>query len=163
MITKNARSILLAGLLATSAFAPAVSFAADEVNVARGATIAGPGLAVRGYDPVSFFGGTPTLGSDKFAFAYEGATYRFSSQANLDTFKTSPAKYVPAYGGFCAYGAAVGKKFDGDPQYWKIVDGKLYLNLNADIQSKWSEDIPGNLKKSETNWTKIRSTPVDKL
>lgn len=57
-----------------------------------------------------------------------GGTYRFESQANLDAFKANPGQLEPAYGGFCAYGAALAKKFDGDPRYWKIVDGKLYLN-----------------------------------
>jgi len=59
---------------------PAVS--ADQVNVTTGATLAGPGLAVHGYDVETFFSGTPALGSDAFAIAHEGATYRFVSQAN---------------------------------------------------------------------------------
>ena len=142
----------------------APTLAADEINVSRGATLSGPGLAVHGYDVVAFFtSGTPALGSDKYAVAYNGGTYRFASQANLDAFKANSAKYEPAYGGFCAFGAALGKKFDGDPHYWKIIDGKLYLNLNGDIQSKWSEDIAGNLRKADGNWAKIRSVAVDKL
>lgn len=55
------------------------------------------------------------------------------------------------------------KKFDGDPKYWKIVDGKLYLNLNSDIQKKWNEDIAGNLKKADTNWQRIRTMSVSSL
>ncbi len=137
--------------------------AADEQNVSKGATLAGPGLAAHGYDVVSYFKGQPTVGTDAFAVAYDGATYRFADQANLDAFNAEPTKFEPAYGGFCAYGAAVGKKFDGDPRYWKIVDGRLYLNLNGDIQSKWSEDIAGNIKKADSNWTNIKSIPVDKL
>jgi YHS domain-containing protein len=86
----------------------------------------GPGLAVHGHDVVAYFAdGTPTAGSDEFAHVYDGATYRFASRANLDAFKADPAKYAPAYGGFCAYGVAVGKKFDGDPRFWKMVDGRL--------------------------------------
>ena len=163
MITRILRSVVLAASLSVAALAPSAAFAADEVNVSRGATLAGPGLAMHGYDAVSFFSGQPVVGSDKFALAYEGGTYRFASQENLNAFKASPAKYLPQYGGFCAYGAALGKKFDGDPRFWKIVDGKLYLNLNGDIQAKWSEDISGNNKTADTNWTKIKSTAVDKL
>jgi hypothetical protein len=139
------------------------AFAIDEQNVSRGATLAGPGLAAHGYDVLSFQAGQPTLGSDKFAVAHDGATYRFVSQANLDAFKANPAKYEPAFGGYCAFGAALGKKFDGDPRYYKVVDGKLYLNLNSDIQAKWNEDVEGNLKKANANWVKIKSTAVDKL
>jgi len=138
--------------------------ALDEVNVSTGATIAGPGLAVHGHDVVAYFTtGKPTLGSDKFAVAYDGGTYRFASQSNLDAFKADSAKYAPAYGGFCAYGVAVDKKFDGDPRYWKIVDGKLYLNLNADIAATWNKDIPGNIAKAEGNWPKIHAVAAAKL
>ncbi|MGH6891946.1 MAG: YHS domain-containing (seleno)protein, partial [Dongiaceae bacterium] len=136
----------------------------DEVNVSSGATLAGPGRAAHGYDVVAYFtAGQPTLGSDKFAVAVDGATYRFASQANLDAFKADPAKYQPAYGGFCAYGAALSKKFDGDPRLWKVVDGKLYFNLNEDVAAEWSKDIPANISKADRNWPKIRTIPADKL
>jgi YHS domain-containing protein len=155
-------SLPLAAALVMTQAVPA--FAVDEINVSRGATLAGPGLAAHGYDVVAYFGnGAPTVGNDKFAVAHNGATYRFASQANLDAFKANPAKYEPAYGGFCAYGVALNKKLDGDPRYWKIVDGKLYLNLNADIQAEWSKDVPGNLGKAEGNWKKIHDVAVGKL
>lgn len=161
---KTARSAFLTALLGASflsaAAVPGVAFAVDEQNVSKGGTLAGPGLAAHGYDVVSFFSGQPVLGTDKFAIAHNGAAYRFASQANLDAFKANPAKYEPAFGGYCAYGVALGKKFDGDPRYWKVVDGTLYLNLNADIQSKWSEDIAGNVNKANGNWSKIKSRPA---
>jgi hypothetical protein len=144
--------------------APSAALAADEVNVSTGATLAGPGLAAHGYDVVAYFEqGRPTLGSDRFAIARDGATYRFSSQANLDAFKASPARYEPAFGGFCAYGAALGKKFDGDPRYWRIVKGRLFLNLNGDIQRKWSEDVAGNITRADENWRRIAHRPVGDL
>lgn len=137
---------------------------ADEINVSKGGTLAGPGLAVHGYDVVAFFtDGDAVIGSDAYALAHAGGTYRFTSQAHLDAFNADPAKYQPAYGGFCAYGTALGKKFDGDPRYWKIVGGRLYLNLNGNIQAEWSKDIPGNLAKADTNWSRIHGTPVDRL
>lgn len=152
------------GLSLLSSFAlPVAAFALDEQNTSRGGTLAGPGLAAHGYDVVSFFSGQPVIGDDKFALAHNGATYRFANQADLDTFKSDPAKYEPAYGGYCAYGAALSKKFDGDPRFWKVVAGRLYLNLNGDIQAKWSEDVSGNIKKADGNWTKIKGVAVDKL
>lgn len=138
--------------------------AADDVNVSSGATLTGPGLAVHGYDVVAYFTtGKPVLGSDKFTVAHDGGAYRFASQASLDAFKADPAKYEPAFGGFLAYGVSLGKKFDGDPHFWKIVDGKLYLNLNGDIQAKWSEDISGNITKADGKWTSIHDVAVGKL
>jgi hypothetical protein len=156
------RSLGLA-LLAASSVSRA-TLAADEVNVSRGATLAGPGLAVHGYDVVAYFDqGRPTLGSDRYAIVHRGGTYRFASQSNLDAFKKNPAKYAPAYGGFCAYGAALGKKFDGDPLLWKIVDGRLFLNLNEEIQSKWSADIASNVAKADEKWRQIEHRSVHDL
>ncbi len=153
--------LLLSAFMIASGFA---AYAADEVNVSSGATLAGPGLAAHGYDVVAYFtSGKPTLGSDKFVIAADGATYRFANEANLDAFKADPAKYEPAYGGFCAYGAVLGKKFDGDPRLWRIVEGKLYFNLNEDIVAEWSKDIPGNISKADENWPTIRAVPADKL
>ena len=152
----------LAAALGLALTAPAL--AVDEVNVSTGATIAGPGLAAHGHDVVAYFtDGAPTLGSAEFSAVHDGATYRFASQENLDAFEADPAKYAPAYGGFCAYGVAVGKKFDGDPRFWRVVDGRLYLNLNRDIQAKWTEDIPGNIAEANVNWAEIRSVAVDDL
>ena len=138
--------------------------ATDELNVSTGGTLAGPGLAAHGYDVVAFFAkASPSLGSDKFALAHAGGTYRFASEANLEAFKASPEKYLPAYGGFCAYGTALGKKLDGDPREWRIVDGKLYFNLNADIAEVWAKDVPGNIGKADANWRRIRTIAAGKL
>jgi hypothetical protein len=156
-------ALALAALLAAcSPHSPARG--GDELNVSPGATRAGPGLAVRGYDVVAYFEeGRPELGSEQYTLAHRGGTYRFASQAHLDAFKQDPNKYVPAYGGFCAYGATKGKKFDGDPLRWKIVNGRLYLNLDSEVQSEWSKDIPGNVEKADENWRRIEHTPADEL
>lgn len=148
-----------AGLIATATL-PAL--AGPEVNTATGAVLVNgkpaPGLAVHGFDVVAFFTDSkPVQGDAQFSTVYKAATYRFASQEHLATFKSNPEKYVPAYGGYCAYGVALGAKFDGDPRYWKIVDGKLYLNLSKDIQEAWAKDIPGSLKKANNNWTAIES------
>jgi YHS domain-containing protein len=123
------------------------------------------GVGLHGFDPVAFFTvGKPTPGSDQFQAAYDGVRYRFSSAANRDAFTKEPAKYVPAYGGFCAMGASLGKKFDGDPNFWRIVDGKLYVNVNADVDKAWKEDVPGNITKANQNWPEIKNkTPKDLL
>lgn len=156
---KTLKTIALAAAVSAVAMTGITSevFAEAEVNVAPGRTLKGAGIAIHGFDPVAYFSEKkPVQGSAVHSLVHEGATYRFSTAGNMKTFKANPAKYLPAYGGYCAFGVSVGAKFDGDPRYWKIVDGRLYLNLNADIQQNWFKDIPGNIKKAEKNWTKIK-------
>lgn len=113
---------------------------------------------VSGYDPVAYFTvGAPTKGSSRYTAKHDGVTYRFSSQDNLEAFQKDPAAYLPAYGGFCAFGTAMGRKFSGDPNAWKIVDGTLYLNLNKNVQEQWVANVPGFVKGADNNWPIIRS------
>lgn len=151
--------------VATSAIvAPMSAFAVDEVNVARGLSAAGAPLAMHGYDPVAYFtDGAPALGSDRITVIHEGAAYRFANARHAELFKANPARYTPRFGGYCAFGASVGKKFDGDPRLWTVHDGKLYLNLNADIQQKFSEDVAGTIQKAEKNWVRIEHKTVASL
>ena len=154
------RSLAMAGMVGLSA--PAL--AGPEVNTAPGAVLVdgkpAPGLAVHGYDVVAFFTQSqPVQGNATFAAVHKDATYRFASKENLEAFKANPDKYAPAYGGYCAYGVSVGAKFDGDPRYWRIVNGKLYLNLDAGIQEAFLKDVPAALDKAEANWPKL----ADKL
>ncbi len=134
-----------------------------DVNTTQGLTLAGPGLALRGYDPVAYFTeGKPVIGTATYTATHHEATYRFATEANLDAFKANPDQYVPQYGGFCAFGVAVGAKFDGDPELWRIENGKLYLNLNPDIQEQWEKDLAGNLVKADKKWPGIKDrAPAD--
>ena len=114
------------------------------------------GLAVRGFDPVAYFtDGKPVAGLVEFSFPYQGAIWRFASAEHRDLFKADPAKYAPQYGGYCAYAVSLGKTAPIDPQAWKVVAGKLYLNKNPGIQKDWEEDIPGNIQKGDANWPRI--------
>ena len=116
-----------------------------------------PGLS--GYDPVTYFTeGKPMKGSGFHTTVYEDVTYAFASEDHKKQFQANPEKFLPAYGGHCAYGVAVGKKFVADPEVWKIVQGKLYLNLDKSIQRKWEKDIAGYIKQADANWTKIGDT-----
>jgi len=114
--------------------------------------------AVQGYDVVSYqTGKRPIRGHGHFVAVYDGATYQFSSANNQKIFENKPEKYVPAYGGYCAFGASVGKKFIGDPEVWRVVDGKLYLNLDTSIQSEWLKDVPGRIKTADAQWGEIKN------
>lgn len=114
--------------------------------------------AVQGYDVVSYqTAKRPIRGNGHFVAVHKGATYQFSSQPNLAKFEKNPEKYAPAYGGYCAFGVSVGKKFIGDPEVWRVVDGKLYLNLDASIQSQWLRDVPGRIQTADAKWKKIKN------
>jgi YHS domain-containing protein len=117
----------------------------------------GDGLAIHGYDPVAYFtDGAAIEGKADITAEHNGATYRFTSVEHRSRFVQDPEKYLPQYGGYCAYGTALGKKFDGDPNAWRVVDGKLYLNLSPDVQHKWLEDVPGHIAGAEKNWPAIK-------
>lgn len=159
LLTVSALFALLLSLPLVSAPAaaePAATAGAHAVNTSGGFTLAGAPLALRGFDPVAYFTQEkPVAGDPALQAVHDGAAYQFATEANKKTFEADPARYAPQFGGFCAFGVALGKKFDGDPQAWKIVDGKLYLNLNQDIQQKWQEDEAGNLKKAHAAWNGI--------
>jgi len=121
-------------------------------------------VILHGYDPVAYFTvGKPTQGSATFTAKHGGATYRFASEANLKAFQAKPEMYVPQFGGFCAMGAALGKKLDVDPAQFKIVDGKLYLNVNADVFKKWAENIASNIASANANWPAIKDKAPSSL
>ncbi len=150
--------------LALAAIFSFSAYAADGVNVSSGLTLAGGPLALRGHDAVAYIAdGQATRGTADHATLHEGAVYRFASAKNKATFEADPARYLPAFGGFCAYGAAVGAKFDGDPEVFAVVNGRLYLNLNSDIQQKWEEDVQGNIAKANKNWRSLQNTAIADL
>lgn len=122
------------------------------------------GFVIRGYDPVAYFSvGRPIPGRSDLSVEYEGGKYLFATAANRDEFEANQEKYAPQYGGYCAYGVAVGKKFDIDPSSWRIIDGKLYFNLNPVILEKWSADAKEYIRKSEENWPRIRRKAQSEL
>lgn len=142
------RSLLVAGLSLLLALAACSSV--NPVNVTP------EGVAIKGYDPVAYFmDGRPEKGRKEFQYVWNGAKWRFASQEHLDLFKSNPARYAPRYGGYCAYAVSQGKTADIDPDAWNIVNGRLYLNLNKDVQKLWSKDIPGYIRKADRNWPRI--------
>lgn len=119
------------------------------------------GYAANGYDVVSYFEGQPQEGIKEISTEYDGINYKFSSQEHLNEFKADPAKYIPQYGGYCAYAVAVsGKKVSINPETYEIRDGKLYLFYNAgrtNTLELWLNESPNELKvKADSNWEKIK-------
>lgn len=121
-------------------------------------------LALKGYDPVAYFDdGRAVAGQDTFSHEWNGATWRFASAEHRDAFVSKPQEYAPQFGGYCAWAVGHGYSAKGDPEAWKIVDGKLYLNYNKDVQAKWSQDIPGYIDRGNQNWPGfLRAKPEHK-
>lgn len=123
------------------------------------------GFAVSGYDVVAYFSlpqsavGAPQTdpipGRSDITADYNGATFAFSSEANRDAFLADPAKYAPQFDGHCAYGVSRGGKVPANPNLWRIVDDKLYLNITDVVVGFWEEDVPGNINLANGNWPGI--------
>ena len=147
------RSALLLGaaavLLSTTALA-----SEPPINTLKNSVFGGrTDTAINGYDPVAYFTvGKPVKGQDGLVTEWMGAKWKFSSQANLDLFKSNPEKYAPQYGGYCAYGVTQGSLVKVEPEQFTLRDGKLYLNYDADVQAKWLKDPAGYIKDADAKF-----------
>ena len=110
-------------------------------------------LAVWGYDAVAYFSeGKAVKGLKKFSLSYGGADWLFSSRKNLRKFKKDPKKFAPQFGGYCAWAVGNGYTAEGNPKYWTVYKGKLYLNYNRAIKNKWLRDRDNLIRKAQKNW-----------
>lgn len=141
---------LLSAPIGLSAPAPAL---ADKAPIF---TSFGSNVAVRGYDPVAYFTlGAPTRGLATLKATYQGAEFHFATPANRAAFIANPTRYAPQFGGYCAWAVSQGYTAGIDPESWAIVDGKLYLNYNKDIQARWSRDRANLIVAGQRNWPKV--------
>ena len=141
------KNIILAALVAVVTSANAFAAKAVDFDLP----------AAGGFDLVSYHQDAgPVRGSGFHAAQHEGVTYIFANEENKATFEADPQAYLPAYNGYCAFGVALGKKFNTDPTVYEIIDGVLYFNLDAGIQEKWAEDKAGNIAKANELWAEIR-------
>jgi YHS domain-containing protein len=155
-------------ILYIAATACVLAFA--KASLAGAQFVDSTGFAVSGYDVVAYFDlpqsalgspqPDPVPGKGTITADYNGATFAFASEENRDRFLEDPAQYAPQYDGHCAYGVAKGGKVPGNPTLWRIVDGKLYLNITPTVAGFWEEDIPSNLTKSEANWPSLDPQPA---
>ncbi len=129
--------------------------------VAQAGTVNAPGgVALGGYDPVAYFTTSKALpGDPAITRSYDGATYRFASTRDRDLFAANPGKYIPQYGGFCAYGTALGHKAPIDPLAFTIVDGRLYLNYDKSVRATFNQDPAGYIHKADANWPTVQHEP----
>jgi YHS domain-containing protein len=151
--------LLLLGLIAVAAFLA-------NHNVVRAQQSAKPPvysefrskLALDGYDPVAYFkSGKAMKGSASHASSWNSASWHFASTDNKAAFDANPQAFAPQFGGYCAWAVFEGYTAKGDPNIWRIVGGKLYVNYNASVQRNWEKDVPGHIAKGEKNWPKVLS------
>lgn len=153
-------------LAAASALAVTTAFGA----IAGERYVDGSGFAVSGFDVVAYFdkerapvGGAqpaPTPGSADITAEHDGATFAFASEANRARFLADPARCAPHYDGHCAFGVAKGGKSTGNPQLWRIVDDRLFLNRQPSVAEMREADITSHIADAEANWPGIDPEPA---
>lgn len=116
-------------------------------------TLAGGRLAIHGYDTVAYFtDGAHRAGRADITGEHAAAVWRFASEPNLSRFLTSPERYVPAYGGYCAYGVSQGYLVKIDPEAWTILGDRLYLNYDLSVRDEWLRDPKRYIAIADRNW-----------
>jgi YHS domain-containing protein len=146
------RSILI------SLIASPLLFGASSAFAGKAAVFTGlvDGTGAGGYDVVAYrTENAAKPGNEAIAADFEGVRYRFINEANRAMFTADPAKYVPAYGGYCAYAVSQGYTAKIDPEAFTVVEGKLYLNYSKGVQSKWQQDTAGYIASADANWPKV--------
>lgn len=145
--------LLIAALAVYTSNAQSQAFRQKNFNLEKG-------VALSGYDPVSYFKGAPLKGRNDLSYTYEGIIYRFATAQNLAAFKQNPAGYEPQYGGWCAYAMGnSGEKVEVDPETYKMINGKLYLFYNKFFNNtlkSWNKDESGLKRKADLNWMKYK-------
>jgi len=115
-------------------------------------------VTLQGYDPVAFHAiGAAMRGNPSILLEYGGYKYLFSSEENKKLFEKDPEKYLPAYGGFCAFGVSLGVLFPIEIDTWEIINGRLVLQFSQEFKKIFEEDTNGNIKKADDNWRKIEA------
>lgn len=142
-------SALLAAMVLS--FAP---LAAQAVNLDR------QGVALGGYDAVAYHTESRAVpGARDITAQFGGATWRFASDAHRATFLAAPATYLPAYGGYCAFGVSRGYKVKVDPEAFSVIGGTLYLNYDKGVQKQWLTDPARYIARADSLWPDLQHQP----
>ena len=143
-------------IVIVSVLAASLAFLWSQSSGATARVFADPEGAIRGYDPVAYFTeGRAVKGEEQFSLEWNGARWRFSSASNRDSFASAPERYAPQFGGYCAYAVAHDRTAASDPQAFAVVDGRLYLNYNKEVQGKWTANRANFIRDAEKNWPAV--------
>lgn len=119
------------------------------------------GIAINGYDVVAFFKEAKTVkGNSEYNYTWKNVLWYFSSKVNLDSFKISPDRFAPQFGGYCAYGTAKGHKAPTEIETWTIVDGKLYFNYNSKVKQLWDKNQQNYIDSALIKWPLIKDSKL---
>lgn len=158
---ETTKTLIAAATIISAMAASPAALAVDEYNVPKGTTVDGHGVAFRANDVVALVTGLGIVpGQAKYTHVHDGVAYYFSSEEAMKQFATAPERYMPQYGGYCAFGVAKGKKLDGSPRFADIVDGKLYVFLNADVFRAYEQNKAGILADAAANWPDMHHVSV---
>ena len=137
----------------------AVALAAcSKTETAVGINTGSDGLAIKGFDAVAYFAvDNAVKGNAKYEYVWNGAKWLFSSEENMKKFQADPETYAPQFGGYCSFAVSEGYTADGDPEAWKVVDGKLYLNYNKKVREKWEQNQNERIEKGASNWKSFQT------
>ncbi|MCB1759785.1 MAG: hypothetical protein KDI68_08420 [Gammaproteobacteria bacterium] len=158
---KPIHSLIAATTLIAAVSTHSPAFAIDEYNVSAGATRSGERVALRGHDTVALALGIGVIdGHAEYIHVHDGVAYYFASAEARDAFASNPDAYMPQFGGYCAFGVAVGRKLDANPRFADIIDDKLYLFLDAGAFAAYEKDKGGVLAKAKRNWPSMHRVAV---
>lgn len=146
--------VFLVLLIIVAAMAAACTSTASSIALNADAA----GMALKGYDAVAYFAvDSAVKGDAKYSYVWNGAKWLFSSEENMNKFMADPEAYAPQFGGYCAYAVSEGYTADADPEAWKVVDGKLYLNYNRDVQKTWEKNEAERIENGKKNWNQFKT------
>lgn len=138
--------------------AAAIFFVAcNQTENFKKVSVTAENVAVKGYDTVAYFTAEKAIeGNPQYSFIWNGAKWYFSSAENMEKFKAAPEQYAPQFGGYCSFAVSKGYTADGDPQAWKVVDGKLYLNYSPKVKEMWEAEQEPRIKEGRKNWEEFK-------
>lgn len=144
---------VIAFLIVAAGIGAAVFVASRNTESFKQINATAENIAIKGFDTVEYFSAAKAVeGNPQFSLVWNGAKWFFANSANLEKFRQNPEQFAPQFGGYCAYAVSKGYTADGDPNAWKIVDGKLYLNYNPKVKEMWEEDQSKAIEDGRKNW-----------
>lgn len=150
MLTRRTSTVALAVGLGLMLVIPALAVEPIDVDASK--------VAIKGYDTVAYFtDGKPTKGDAQYQYDWQGAHWYFSSAEHRQLFSQKPESYAPRFGGFCALGMSIGKRFPVDPEAWTIVDNKLYLNSDQSALAQFKADTTKTIAAADAQWENVKA------